>query len=339
MQKQLSNILNILNKNFCTIDDYSMTHNGRNSCIFLLTSNKKDKYILKYYKYDIYNTRNRLKSEYTAIQFMTKIGIKNIPHIYYSDEKFNFSVFEFIEGRKIKNITSYHIDKAVEFIKNINEFRMSTEAGNLMEAAECCFHIEQLLNTINTRLFWLRTKGIDEYKLGLSNLLDALYLFYNKFKMQYYDLIKKFSRHEIRHIDKIISPSDFGYHNALETTNNIYFIDFEYFGWDDAAKLISDFIFHPAMNISYNLKKYFVKKMLNIFHFVPNLKEKLILYCPFVGLNWVLRLLNEFLPERLDKLCTSDKMYVQMNQLNKAKSLLNAIKSGNGYVKIIGGIN
>ena len=36
---------------------------------------------------------------------------------------------------------------------------------------------------------------------------------------------------------RTLSPSDFGFHNALRTpAGTMVFLDFEYFGWDDPAK-------------------------------------------------------------------------------------------------------
>ena len=53
-----------------------------------------------------------------------------------------------------------------------------------------------------------------------------------------------------------LSPSDFGFHNSLRSQNeNLIFHDFEYFGWDDPVKLISDFSHHAAMNLSDELEQ------------------------------------------------------------------------------------
>ena len=40
---------------------------------------------------------------------------------------------------------------------------------------------------------------------------------------------------------RALSPSDFGLHNALRGQDGqLRFVDFEYFGWDDPVKLVSD---------------------------------------------------------------------------------------------------
>ena len=46
--------------------------------------------------------------------------------------------------------------------------------------------------------------------------------------------------------ESVLSPSDFGFHNALlGPDGKLCFIDFEYAGWDDPAKLICDFFCQP----------------------------------------------------------------------------------------------
>ena len=48
-----------------------------------------------------------------------------------------------------------------------------------------------------------------------------------------------------------LSPSDFGFHNALlEADGRLTFVDFEYFGWDDPVKIVADVMLHPGMGLS-----------------------------------------------------------------------------------------
>ena len=48
---------------------------------------------------------------------------------------------------------------------------------------------------------------------------------------------------ELPYEDRCISPSDFGFHNAiLGSGETVRFVDFEYAGWDDPAHLVCDFL-------------------------------------------------------------------------------------------------
>jgi hypothetical protein len=49
---------------------------------------------------------------------------------------------------------------------------------------------------------------------------------------------------------RIVSPSDFGFHNALvEAGGGVRFFDFEYAGWDDPAKTLCDFFCQIAVPV------------------------------------------------------------------------------------------
>ena len=99
-----------------------------------------------------------------------------------------------------------------------------------------------------------------------------------------------------------LSPSDFGFHNALRRSDgSIAFFDFEYFGKDDPAKMIADFVLHPAMELSESDKRFYVERMLQCFSADHGLRNRLALSFPLYGLKWCMILLNEFVPQFLDR--------------------------------------
>jgi hypothetical protein len=49
---------------------------------------------------------------------------------------------------------------------------------------------------------------------------------------------------------RCISPSDYGFHNAIYTNTGVKFFDFEFAGWDDPAKATLDFDFQPRVPIA-----------------------------------------------------------------------------------------
>ena len=93
-----------------------------------------------------------------------------------------------------------------------------------------------------------------------------------------------------------LSPSDFGFHNAIIDKNKyITFIDFEYFGLDDPVKLLSDFLWHPAMSLTSNQKLLFTKEFFKIFKNDYSLKKRLSAAYSLYGLRWCLIILNKVL--------------------------------------------
>jgi thiamine kinase-like enzyme len=99
---------------------------------------------------------------------------------------------------------------------------------------------------------------------------------------------------------RTLSPSDFGFHNAIRRPDGtLAFVDFEYFGWDDPAKTIADFLLHPGMAIDAALKRRFAAAACRVFSDVPALPARVQMAYALFGLKWVLILLNDFLPERI----------------------------------------
>ena len=58
----------------------------------------------------------------------------------------------------------------------------------------------------------------------------------------------------------ILSPSDFGPHNLLRSTEGLRLIDLEFFGWDDAHKLVADTLLHPLNSWSQRDRLIFAEK-------------------------------------------------------------------------------
>ena len=54
---------------------------------------------------------------------------------------------------------------------------------------------------------------------------------------------------------RCISPSDFGFHNAIKTLDGVKFIDFEFAGWDDPCKALIDFMLQPKVPITANISQ------------------------------------------------------------------------------------
>ena len=118
---------------------------------------------------------------------------------------------------------------------------------------------------------------------------------------------------------RTLSPSDFGFHNAIRRPDNtLAFVDFEYFGWDDPAKTIADYLLHPGMGLGEPMKRHFAARALASFADVPLLAERSRLVYPLFGLKWAMILLNDFLPERF----SPAQSEWRLTQLGKAQALV-----------------
>jgi thiamine kinase-like enzyme len=134
--------------------------------------------------------------------------------------------------------------------------------------------------------------------------------------------------------ERTLSPSDFGFHNAIKRPNGqIVFIDFEYFGWDDPAKMISDYLLHPAQDLNEDLRQRFFDGCIDSFADWPGVSSRMDLVYPLCGLKWCLLLLNEFLPRYIETRehahgANLDVANLQSEQLAKSRRMLARVKAG-----------
>jgi hypothetical protein len=105
----------------------------------------------------------------------------------------------------------------------------------------------------------------------------------------------------------------------------LVFLDFEYFGWDDPAKTVADFLLHPGMQLSPALKQRFFPGMMAAFAGMPKLQHRVRAVRPLFALKWCSILLNEFTLEDRARRCFAGGAQGAWNetvQLEKARRML-----------------
>jgi Phosphotransferase enzyme family len=313
---------------------------GRNSRVYKLVCEDSRRYAAKLYSRHGADDRDRLKVEFSALRFLWDNGVTCIPEPVAADERHGCAVYEYVQGKDMPSdtISEFDIDYAVQFLAAIDKLRKNTESEHLAAASEACFSIREITDNIRRRLG--RLSALPNGRNGNGALREFLA---NEFAPSF-DAIAAWSQSsvdragaslvsELPHEERTLSPSDFGFHNALRRDDGrIAFLDFEYFGWDDPAKLLADFLLHPAMDLSEELKRRFAAGMLRRFADRPRLAERVASLYPLFGLKWCLIFLNEFIPEDLLRrefasASARERSDLQAEQLAKARRMLERIRN------------
>jgi hypothetical protein len=101
----------------------------------------------------------------------------------------------------------------------------------------------------------------------------------------------------IDNADRCLSPSDFGFHNALQGPDGaLQFLDFEYAGWDDPAKTVCDFFCQPACPVSLDFWNAFAADIAQTTTDPELTAQRFTLLLPMYRLKWCCIMLNDFLP-------------------------------------------
>tara|TARA_B110000196_G_C21061510_1_gene622650 strand:- start:113 stop:892 length:780 start_codon:yes stop_codon:yes gene_type:complete len=251
------NIVNILSEFGIKAGSLIRLKEGRNSRVWKVV-NKKTHCVVKEYGIRNKDSSLRLQREFSFLELLQENGIKNVPApLFFNNEK-KIGVFSFLEGTPVTAISDSHISSCVKFLYEINNLKYPIKGKKLSDASEAFFCIDDHLNCVKGRLNTLSSikKESEQHKLAVSFIEESLVPEFENLKsiitrkIDPQRLKKKISLKE-----RIISPSDFGFHNIIETEEGLSFLDFEYAGWDDCAKTICDFGCQPEKPISLSQKK------------------------------------------------------------------------------------
>jgi thiamine kinase-like enzyme len=281
---------------------------GRNTRVYAIRGECDRQYCGKMYFRQGGDQRDRLRAEFRGLRFLWDNGVRRVPEPIASDATRNAAVYEFVEGRRLDahEITREHIDVAVRFLSELKNLCTMEGCETLPPASEAVFSVLELIENIFGRLRRLQAAA------SQADADSAFALFVNQRFPAVFNQVKDWAERRmpqdtslddhIRDECKTLSPSDFGFHNALLRPNGeLVFLDFEYFGWDDPAKTIADFLLHPAVELGMQLKRFFFGRMIETFHRDEGLADRVETMYPLFGLKWCMILLNEFVPEHLDR--------------------------------------
>jgi hypothetical protein len=130
---------------------------------------------------------------------------------------------------------------------------------------------------------------------------------------------------------RCLSPSDFGFHNALvRPSGSLCFIDFEYAGWDDPAKTVCDFFCQPAVPVPHCYLGSFVDQVADWVPDAADFRHRVGILLPVYEVKWCCIMLNEFLPvgNRRRSFARSEEDFVQRQemQLDKVEAAVSRLE-------------
>ncbi len=337
MENDNAKLLLLLTKAKLSKDDLELrqiSHGGNNKTFRVVIG--KDNYIFKEYFKHENDLRDRLLSEYSFLNYAEQVAPGWTPRPLCQDVENGCALYEFIEGQpySAESISIQQVMDAAQFFVDLNDPANRKFADELSLASESCFSITSHIDLINRRLDLLYTiNPVDEINSAALIFVKELK---NAAEKVTGSIIKTAKQNNIDILEDIsceercVSPSDFGFHNAIRTSGGSpKFIDFEYAGWDDPAKMVSDFFAQIAIPIPNKYFEEFVDKCLSPFSTAEKLINRSYLLAPLYKIKWCCIALNVFLPVSMArrKFANSrlDENEYKIIQIEKARNLLNSI--------------
>lgn len=280
------------------------------------------------------DTQKRLETEWDFLVYAASVSPHVVPRVYSRDSQNGLALHEFIEGRAIQSedLTEHDIKQAAQFFCALNELQAKERAKFLPIASDASFSIEDNLKRIEERIRKLQCivpkMEEDQEALRFSQIFYKIWK--QLFKKIHATQLQIFHKH-LKAEQRCISPSDFGFHNALRTIEGtVRFLDFEYAGWDDPAKMIADFFTQLAVPVSVRFFEQFSAIVEMAFPTMPDLMMRAKLLYPVCQLKWCCIALNVFLPIHLARRQFAnsklDLIELKRAQLNKAEKLMQSLE-------------
>ncbi|MEW6264291.1 MAG: aminoglycoside phosphotransferase family protein [Thermodesulfobacteriota bacterium] len=305
---------------------------GRNNRVYRLEAGGRP-FLLKSYFRHRNDQRDRLGTEFGFIRFVWNRGQRAVPRPMAWDREANLGLYEFIEGRLLNpgQVTGEHVRQALDFCLAIDEMKNDPEALDLPEASESCFSLDEHLACVDRRLERLQDMeaGDPVSREAASFIAHELEVTWRRVREE----VLKGGRVLLPGTDRRLTPeerclsaSDFGFHNALiQADGRPRFIDFEYAGWDDPAKMVCDFFSQPAVPVPLAFFSWFEEALAARFLEGEALKKRIRLVFPVHRIKWCCLMLNDFLPvgeERRRFAGRADQAERRKRQLDKVRIYL-----------------
>lgn len=262
---------------------------GGNSRVFAIDA-PAGRIVAKRYPDRHRDRRNRCRTEALAAQWMHGHGLPVARPLWW-DDRVGLATFECVDGTPSPAPDAALVDAMLGLTDRLVALggASTTEFG---PASEACLTLDDLVGQVQSRIDTAARSPwapLAELATGrLQHELDAAAA----------DAAAAWPApaHEpLPRAQRVLSPSDFGSHNAVRTARGDVFLDFEYFGWDDPAKLVGDVLLHPGMALDRDLRRRWWQGAGTVFG--PATLERARIALPLLALRWHLIVLRPFLGE------------------------------------------
>lgn len=315
---------------FGTLQSITPLVGGRNNRVYRVTATGGTS-ILKHYYYDPNGGRDRWASEVAWSNFCNAHQVQWVPLLLASDRPAHCALFLELPGRNLQSadINADAVRQAAEFIRDVNRYREEPDALALPQAADAYFSLVDHATGVQRRLDRLTASPVSD-DLDES-LKDWLRSSLNPVWQQAQDVLRRGlmdteGRDPLPRRRWCLSPSDFGFHNAWRLpSGDLRFLDFEYAGWDDPAKLVCDFYWQVDLPAPRSTWAVMCDTLADI---DDGLIDRLRRLFPSQGIKWCCILLNEFLPADQRRRAFADETAPdhREEQWDRARALLSAVQ-------------
>ena len=310
--------------------------NNRTYCV----ETEGARFFVKHYFQHIFDQRDRLETEYSFLSYAYSIAPDYVPKPITKNPNTGMALYEYIPGKSINygEVGQNEVDAAIDFFKILNQPELRLTATSIPPASDSAFTLIEHARTVDYRIEQLlQIEPVDEIDFQGVIFINSMAIFWKELRSNLMIEAKRLGwdpEYILPLEQRCLSPSDFGFHNAIRTAEgSIRFIDFEYAGWDDPAKTVADFFAQPAVSVPTDYYDDFFKGIQQLFADEDLFLLRTHLLKPVHQIKWCCIALNVFqdvhMSRRKFSNPTLNEQGIKNNQLIKAKNIFYTVKEPN----------
>ncbi len=286
-----------------TAVDVTQFPGGANNLVFGCVAGDR-KAVAKLYPQATDPASDRFRAEREFLTYADTVAPGFAPKLLDFDATKRFLVMEYLDGERFdtaSTITRENVARAARFLSNLNADLHRARGTITVGAAEGFLKLSQHVENVDRRMADLSIAHLPSaFHATAQGLVDATRKTWNGVKTNLQKALDAGDVADALPLDqRCISPSDFGFHNAMRCAAGIRFFDFEFAGWDDPAKAVADFFLQPRIRVPSDFHGLMEEAVAGCLP-TAALKARVAALRPVLHVKWVTIVLAVLRPQRLD---------------------------------------
>ena len=301
-----------------------------NACVYRIDS-KKGPFALKLYPTPDDDPRPRMAHEKAALELIgrhAEAGLR-APRFLQADPGAGAALMSWLDGAPALPVQAGDFIRLAEIAGRLLALSEGDDADAMPDSIGATLSAQALFSQLEGRLALLEVAARKDARLEqlLRSRLRPLFDLARGRSVRLYERGGLDPARRLSRFEAVLSPSDFGLHNALRDPGGaLWLVDFEYFGWDDPVRLVVDLALHPAMALDSAQRVEATARLGAPFLRDPAFALRLEALSPLIAVRWALIVLNEFLPNVWRRRQAAGQLMdwekAKVVQLSKAANLL-----------------
>jgi hypothetical protein len=275
------------------------------------------RFVVKGYAAHRTGEHDRFKAELEFLNYARVVAPEFVPQLLGSDAASRSLVLESLEGAGFQegtNPSKGDIDYAANLLRCLNGDLELAKRHVKGSAADGFLRLTEHLQNIEQRISKMSAEHLPvDLRAKADGLINDVWRELDYLQESTAQLIAKGNCEDVLDpVERCVSPSDFGFHNAIRTPQGIKFFDFEFAGWDDPVKAVADFDFQPRVPLSVRARA--LSEALP--QWSKGLSQRYEVLFPILRLKWACIILGVLNPDRYAqmKIIYSDQAFERLVQ-------------------------